>query len=129
MITKGLNSQMGKNPEKKTQKKREREKEADPIIRISSNHIHVTTNEGQDIARYSPRILHNDIASALIIGDMVDDQRSSTFGCAVRKKRVQHVLHHSVFLWNQVRGIVLDVLGFPNQLREEAHEGFLVQLT
>jgi len=121
---------MDKNPEKKTQKKeREREKEADPIIRISSNHIHVTTNEGQDIARDSPRILHNDIASALMIGDMVDDQRSSTCGCAVRKKRVQHVFRHSVFLWNQVRGIVLDVLGFPNQLREEAHKGLLVQLT
>ena len=89
----------------------------------------MTTNEGQDVSRHSARILHNDIASALIIGDMVDDQGSSTCGGAIGKKGFQDVLDHSVLLWDQLRGIVLNVLGFPNQFREEGHEGILVQLT
>lgn len=89
----------------------------------------MTSHEGQDLPRHGAGVLDDDVASAWIIRDMVDHQGSSACGCAIGKKGVQDVLDDPVLLWDQLRWVVLDVLGFADELREEAHEGVLIEVT
>lgn len=93
-----------------------------PIIRVSSDNIHVHSNERKDLARFSSWVFYNKVPSFGDIGDMVDDQRAAASGGAEGEEGVEHVLDDSVLLRDQLRWVILHEFRFPYQLRQKGHK-------
>lgn len=88
----------------------------------------MTPHKGQHFAGDSPRVLDNHVAPAGVVSHVIDEQGSAAGGGAEWEERVEHVLHNSVLLGNQVRRVVLDELGLADELGEEGDEGLLVEV-
>lgn len=101
----------------------------DPISRIGSDDIHMHPDERKNLSRLGTRILDDKVAPVGLIGDMVDNEWTATGGGAEREEAIKNVLHHPVLLWDQLRWVVLHVLGLPNQLSQQSYKTLLVQIT
>ena len=88
----------------------------------------MTANKGQDLPRNSSWVLHNDVASAGEVGHVVDHQGTTACGGAEGQQGIEHVLDGSVLLRDEVRWVILEVLGLPDKLGQKGHEGLLVQV-
>nr|GMD79388.1 hypothetical protein Iba_chr13dCG3400 [Ipomoea batatas] len=90
----------------------------DPISRISSDNIHMHPDERKNLPGLGTRILDDKVAPVGLIGDMVDNEWTAAGGGAEREEGIKNVLYHSVLLRDQLRWVVLHVLGLPNQLSQ-----------
>lgn len=85
-------------------------------------------NKGQDPPGLGPRVLHDEVAPVGVVADVVQHQGAAAGGGADGEEGVQDVLDDPVLLGDQIGGVVLDVPGLPDELRQEGRERFPVEI-
>lgn len=104
------------------------EREADPIVGVSGDDVHVAADEGEDAGRFSARVLDDYVAAALDVGDMGDDEGAAAGGGAKWEEYIEDVASDAVLLGDQFRGVVLDVARLADDLGEETDVGVAIEV-
>lgn len=98
-----------------------------PIRGIGGDDIHVASDEGEDLGGVGAGVLGDDVAPAVAVADVADDEGAAAGGGADWQERVEHVAGHAVLFGDEIWGVVLHVLRLADDLREEGHVGVAIE--
>lgn len=98
-----------------------------PFVGVGRDNIHMTPDEGEDPAGHRAGVLDDEVPPALDVADVVDDQRPTAVGRAQGKKGVEDMARNPVLGWDELRRVVLHVLGLADELPQQGHEGLPLQ--
>lgn len=92
----------------------------------------MASHEGEDPAGGSTGVLHDDVATADDVAAVGDNEGpaggAGWRGGAVREEGIEDVAGDAILLWDELRGVVLDVAGLADELGEERDKGVPVEV-
>jgi len=76
----------------------------------------MTTHKRENFSGLSPWVLDNEVSTLGVVSEMIDDERSTSIFGRERGEIFKQMVYHPVFFWDQLRWVVLQVLGFSDEL-------------